>query len=439
MPHQVKALEYTKNRNRIALFMEMRLGKTMVAIRWDEMNRSKRTLVVAPLTVLRVWEEELLKEEWAEEDIVTIRGSLKKRVELAHKEARWYLVNYEALLVTPELICEEYEFDCIILDESTKIRSPQARITKLLNQPSNHPRKAILSGCPAPESVLDYFEQMRFLFGRFLNCNNYWQFRARNFRQVGYEWVPFKTTRLNLHYALDKEVFFMSRKQAGIDTKKIFEKRFVPMNAEQLKLTKQIKAGFAFETPAGDRVETKWVPVQYIWWARIAGGFSPDGRQISDAKCAEVRQIIEQLPEGEPVVVWFRFEEELQATVKFLRRNKYDVGVHNGENQKDAKRFEDGELRIICAQARCGQYALNWSRSSTAIYYSNWYDGEVRIQSEDRIIHPKKRDPLLYIDLVAEGSIDEEVVSMLKMKKFNSKEFASELKKRWELRNVKTT
>lgn len=434
MPHQEKLLAYAKNRNRIALFADMRLGKSLVVIRWDEMNKSKRTLIVAPLSVLRVWGEELLKEEWAEEDIVTIRGKYDERVVLAKKEARWFLINYEALLITPEILREDFDFDCVILDESTKIRNPQAGITKLLNQPSNHPRKAILTGCPAPESPLDYFEQMRFLFGEFLNCKNYWQFRSRNFKQFGYEWVPFKATREKLHQALEQKAFFLSRKQAGIDNKKIYEKRFVQLNAEQLKLMKQIKAGFAFETPEGDRVETKWVPVQYIWYARIAGGFSPDGRLISDAKLKEILNIIQELPEREPLVIWFRFEEEIQHAVRFLRKNKYLVGVHNGETKEDAQLFEAGELRIICAQSRCGQYGINWSRSSTAIYYSNWYDGEVRLQSEDRIVHPKKRDPLLYIDLVAQDSIDEEVVALLKQKKFNSRQFAEELKIRWEAR-----
>ena len=102
--------------------------------------------------------------------------------------------------------------------------------------------------------------------------------------------------------------------------------------------------------------------------------------------------------------------------------------------KSDAEKFEKKRLQIICAQGRCGQYGLDWSVADTAIYYSNWYDGEIRQQSEDRIVHPKKKEPLLYIDLVAEDSIDEEVVAILKRKKLNAREFAVELQARWQKR-----
>jgi len=58
--------------------------------------------------------------------------------------------------------------------------------------------------------------------------------------------------------------------------------------------------------------------------------------------------------------------------------------------------------------------------ADTAIYYSNYYSFEMRTQSEDRIIHPLKQTPLLYVDLVTENTIDEDVVEILQTKKLRA-------------------
>jgi SNF2 family DNA or RNA helicase len=439
MPHQKKALVYAKPLARIALFMEMRLGKTLVAIRWAEFWKRKRILIVCPLAVLPVWREELLKEEWAEEDIVLIRGSAEERAELSRptSSGQWFIINYEALLASPFILDEKW--DCIILDESTKIRDPQANITKLLNCRNElAPCRAILSGHPAPEFPLDYFEQIRFLFSHLLHCHNYWQFRNRWFRKVGYEWYCSKFVREKIRTELHQHCFFLSRKEAGIESKKVYEKRFVELTETQLNLMQQIEEGFEYELD-DEAKQTKWVPVQYLWYSRIAGGFTPDGKLLSDAKFKEVLGLVKGDLKDEPVVVWFRYDNELRFVASGLAKKNIKVGTFTGSDKSDSKLFMDGKIQVLCAQGKCGQYGLDWSRSSTAIYYSNWYDGEIRVQSEDRIIHPKKRDTHLFLDLVAEGSIDEEVVRILASKKRNAKalsarEFNEELRERWEKR-----
>ena len=69
----------------------------------------------------------------------------------------------------------------------------------------------------------------------------------------------------------------------------------------------------------------------------------------------------------------------------------------------------------------------DWSVADTAIYYSNEYSNDLRSQSEDRICHPKKKLPLLIIDLNTESSIDEKVRKILKDKNFDSRMFMSRL------------
>lgn len=428
--HQIPAFEYAKENKKIALFMEMRLGKTLVTIRWAEQPAIKRVLVVAPLPVVRVWEDEILMEEWAEEDIQIIHGSLKKRREaLKNKVARWFLINYEGLLATPEVL--DLKFDCIILDESTKIRNPQAKVTKLIQDNAKDiPFKAVLSGLPDPESALDFFEQMRFLHGEFLRCHNYWSFKRCYFFTIGYTNITPKRTKEAINNALKNLAFSMTRKQAGINVPKVYEKRYVQLNAKQKKLNKQIDKGFEYKIGKEEQ-STRWVPVQYSWYSSIAGGFTPEGKFLSDAKLKEIVSLLKGDLKDEQVVIWFRYTREIEYVSKELKKLKYKVGIFTGASKDDSELFKRKKIQIICAQGKCGQYGLNWSVASTAIYYSNWYDGEIRAQSEDRILHPQKKEPLLYIDLICADSIDEDVVAILRKKKLNSQQFSEALQDRW--------
>jgi hypothetical protein len=77
----------------------------------------------------------------------------------------------------------------------------------------------------------------------------------------------------------------------------------------------------------------------------------------------------------------------------------------------------------------CGRYGLDMSKSSTNIYYSNSCSLENRAQSEDRILHPQKSEPLLTIDLAAKGTVDEKIVYLLQRKDINAEFFMQDLRK----------
>jgi hypothetical protein len=169
------------------------------------------------------------------------------------------------------------------LDEST-VTETQAQITKLCTRRfTNVYAKAILSGLPNPEGPLDYFEQLRFLHGYFLGFINYWKFRDRYFTQVDYDWIPKDGTEEMMRDYVHKNAFILSRKQAGIGPGKIYEKRYITPNPKQLKVIREVEADFAY-TGTTSTVLTKWISVQQVMVARIAGGYDTTGDIRSDAK-----------------------------------------------------------------------------------------------------------------------------------------------------------
>jgi len=433
LPHQTEALAYAHRRKAIGLFLEMRLGKTPVTIRWmRQQKRPKKVLLIAPLDVLpgMQWEAEIKREgEWP----VYMWPSEKPGIWLPaaeHNTAGWYGVNYEAVRSRPEIL--DFSWDCIVLDESTKIRNPKAQITKLLLNNTSHIRyRAILSGLPNPESPLDLFCQMKFLHGSFLGYDNFWAFRQAKFTQVGYRWIPRRGVINEIKEEIHRSCFIRSQKQVGMKNRMVFERRYCFMEPAQKRLQKEIETDFT----AGES-STKWAPVQHLWLSRLAGGFSPTKMLISDSKLRLLKRVItEEFPKRR-MVIWFRFNNEISVARDLLRDAGVKLAVIRGKTPKwkrpkIQKDFHRGKYRILLMQEKVGQFGLNLSCASIAVYFSNVWDQEVRAQSQQRIAHMMKKVPLLFLDLVTQGSIDEAVLDALQDKKRESRRFLRAVMSTW--------
>lgn len=472
MPHQSKALDYAYPKRKTAFFMEMRLGKSLVAVRWafDKCeDYNARVLIVAPVSVLPVWEDELLDEGIERSKIHYLLGTKKQRLKISSPDQidnGWFLVNYEGLRSCPELF--EHFWRVVILDESTKIRSPKAAITKLCCDKLDYvPYKSILTGLPNPESSMDYFSQFKFLNGSFMGFDNFWKWRAHFFHQgyTAWQWVPNKGTLDLIKAEVHKLAFVMNRKQAKVGPKKVYEKRFVHMTNEQKRLYEDIDEKFAYDFKEY-KIETKWAPVKHSWMLTLANGFLP--RElikvptaipnkfkieelrpvtfISDVKFKELLNLLEGELKNDKVIVWFRFNHELEHSAKLLDNAGITYGKIRGSTPFEDRRRVCNDFqrasnpRVILAQFKCGKFGINSSVASTAIYFSNSFEMEDRAQSEDRIVHAKKEGSVLYIDLVTKDTVDEDLVETLRDKNTTAKLFQSSLiskwKERWQNRKV---
>jgi SNF2 family DNA or RNA helicase len=163
---------------------------------------------------------------------------------------------------------------------------------------------------------------------------------------------------------------------------------------------------------------------------------------LSTKKLDELCRLLKEDLRNEQVLVWFRFNAELMAAVKRLSELNIKVAYITGKVDKKnrppiVKAFQSHVIQVLAMQVKCGRFGLDCSAADTAIYYSNPYDGEDRAQTEDRIVHPKKTKPLLLMDLITQGSIDEDVIRILKRKRLSSRQFMrtliSDLANKWKL------
>ena len=73
------------------------------------------------------------------------------------------------------------------------------------------------------------------------------------------------------------------------------------------------------------------------------------------------------------------------------------------------QRYQDLEdpLRFFVGQPKTGGYGITLTAANTVIYYSNSYDLEIRLQSEDRAHRIGQTNKVTYVDIISPDTVDE--------------------------------
>jgi len=102
------------------------------------------------------------------------------------------------------------------------------------------------------------------------------------------------------------------------------------------------------------------------------------------------------------------------------------------ERQENIKKFQnDKNCRFIVGTPQTGGYGITLTQANTVIYYSNGYDLEKRLQSEDRAHRIGQAKSVTYVDLIAEDTVDEKITKALRKKINIASEVLGEELKEW--------
>ena len=439
MPQQLEALAYAYCTRHPALFMEMRLGKTLVVIRRMK-DVLGRVLVLGPSSVLAGWEKELALEG---ETFVRLTGPREKRLEAFASDARWCLINYEGWRVVPELFgrnrcdgcrgkgCEccgntghlpgpFFQWAAIVLDESTRIKNPRTKTTRFLLEHGRRVavRRWILTGTPRPESDLDYWCQLAFLDGSAFGCHNYWQFRSRWFTENHYTYTIRPERHTELRRTVAQRAYLCSRRDARMPDKIVRQTRVLRLPKRVRRMYDEAEHDFEL-----DGLSTIYAGTRWQWLRQLCGGFTPSGHTWS-GKLDELFDLLRGELRNEQVVVWFAYNREIEAAWNMLcdvDRVAYVSGpVPVDQREEHVQAFQKGTVRVLLAQQAVAQYGMDLSCADTAIYYSRHASGQMNTQSRDRIVHPRKTWPLLQIDIMVKDTVDEDVHDLVAVKAVRS-------------------
>jgi len=122
-------------------------------------------------------------------------------------------------------------------------------------------------------------------------------------------------------------------------------------------------------------------------------------------------------------VIWVSYREDVHKVSQALRKEygPRSVAQFWGGNEptreEEEKRFKaDPRCRWMVAPPQAGGRGRTWDNASMVVYFSNTYNLEHRLQSEERAQAVNKKDSVLYVDLVARNTVDEKIIHALRNK-----------------------
>ena len=453
--HQEDAIKESWFKEFYALFMEMGTGKSKVAIdnigMLHERGFVDSALIIAPKGVYDNWVKgeipthlpDRIQRDVLRWEPKRTKGFAKRLENFIMEDfigVKIFVMNIEALSTprganTAGRFLVQNPDNIVIIDESTTIKNRKAARTKNLQVLHKYAKyRRILTGSPITKSPMDLFSQCSFLAEKALGYNSYFAFQnryaivrqqkmgQRSFQEiVGYR----RLDELN-----EKLTQFSKRvlKSECLDLPdKLYTKRYVPLTDEQKRLYDQMKDMALAMLENGELATTTSVLTQIMRLQQIScGHFTPDvgeTRSLENNRIEELLNITEEL-QGK-CIIWASYTHDIQRIYSALRDcfGPEAVALYFGDTAQDMRqdtvdRFQDPKdpLRFFVGQPRTGGFGITLTAATTVIYFSNSYDLEIRLQSEDRAHRIGQNNPVTYIDLVSPDTLDEKILTALKSK-----------------------
>lgn len=464
MKHQVEALARLTDRKTYGLFMEQGTGKTWCLLadaeRLYQQGKIQALLVIAPNGVHTNWVRREIPQHLSVPHIARTwkSGAGKKYFEHMSevmepkKPLRIFAINIDALITGAGFdfalnFVSQFK-TMIVVDESSRIKNPDAGRTQAAMRLRPHADYARIStGTPVTNAPVDVFSQMEFLESGLLGTTSYRAFVAeyaellrmdhpmmqrmieRNPRVARAQVVARdeqgqpKWRNLDKLQKLLEPHSYRVRKDECLDLPpKIYKLHFFEMSPSQQKAYKLMKKERRMV------IDPDVIAVQAlaagIKLQQITSGFTlhegkPHYIADGNTRLKALMNLIEDI-DGQ-FIVWARFTEEIRAITELLMKNKisavaYFGGVSAADREAAIDNFQSGKVRAFIGQQQAAGVGLTLTAAQTAIYYSNDFNLEYRLQSEDRCHRKGTKGSVVYIDLVAEDSIDETISLALQRK-----------------------
>lgn len=415
-----------------ALLMEMGTGKTITSIAiagaMHQAGKVRRVLIVAPLSILGVWEEEFAKFADFPYFLSLLTGNIRKKADTLRQMhgniLQIAVVNYEsAWRLEKELL--KWNADLVIADEGHKIKTHNISASKTMHKLGVKARyKLLLTGTVITNKAIDVFSQYKFInpavFGE-----SFYSFRNRYFDMVGYgNHTPvlkkFRERELTekLH-----SIAFRATKAECLDLPETMDAiRHVELEPAAMKTYRNF-IKYSYAELANGEISVTNVLTRLLRLSQLTGGFIGDDesgsvQKISEAKLKALEDILDaSRQENKKLVVIARFVPEIHAICKMLDKHGISYSLIMGgvkDRAEQVARFQNNpEVSVFVGQIATAGMGITLTAASTMVFYSLDYSMSNFEQTKARIHRVGQKSNCTYLYLVAKGTVDEKVLRAL--------------------------
>lgn len=436
--YQLEAVDAIKDLEYAAIFHEQGLGKTKVAIDlivyWLSHRQLDTALIVVKKGLLNNWEKELSSHSQLVPRVLT--NSRGGNFYVFNSPARVMLTHYEAVRAEEErmhLFLKTRNVG-VILDESTKIKNPDAALTKVfLGLAPRFTRRVIMSGTPVANRPHDIWSQIKFLDqGASLGCD-FGEFkRSVNLSNdlAGAESRQ-KSLEIQLQRIFDSISGFAVRETKESAEISLPDKVVRPVVTEweprQLEMYRQVRESLQtiiFQDGILKADDSDVVLKRLLRLVQVTSNpaLVDPSYQIEPGKLETLLELVSSIVKGgEKCIVWTSFVENVQWLARVLRRhNPQQVhGLLSTMEQNDAVRtfLDEPSAKVFIATPGSAKEGLTLTVANHVVFYDRLFSLDDYLQAQDRI-HRISQNRICYVhNLIMRDSIDEWVEALLHSKR----------------------
>lgn len=417
----------------LALFLDMGLGKTVITLTALHnlkyfYFRINKTLIIAPKKVAETtWSTEA--DKWAHLErlkISIVLGTAKQRIDALNAPADIYVINRENTQWLVEYCGNNWDFDVVVLDESSSFKNHRAKRFKSLKAVRPKIKRLIeLTGTPSPHGLTDLWAQMYLLdggkrLGRTISVyrDMYFVPDKRN-RTTIFSYAPKEGAADEIYKQIADICISMKSDDYLTLPDLMYDDIPVKLDDKAAKAYRRLERDMLLEVDDnGDVITANTAATLTGKLLQLCNGAVYDEigevTEIHDCKIEVLLETIEQL-QGQHVIIYYYFKHDKDRILMALEAKGLNVRVYTGA--KDADDWNAGKIDILLAQPSSCGYGLNLQDGGHhIIWFGLTWSLEDYQQANKRLHRQGQLYPVIVHRLIVKNGMDEDVIASLESK-----------------------
>jgi len=425
------------------LFLDMGLGKTVITLTaiyrlLFQYLAASKVLVIAPKRVAEnVWTVE--RDKWdhlKRIDISRIAGTERQRIKALSADAHVYTISRDNIAWLVANYKLRWKWDMIIVDESSSFKNHNSNRFKALRSVLDHAyRVVLLTGTPAPNSLIDLWAQIYLLDqGERLGSTITW-FRENLFSpassngHVVYKYEPKPGTDKKIHKLIGDICISMDADDYLKLPKLIERAHEIELPENTMKLYKKFEREKIAEL-AGKEITAINAAALSMKLQQFANGFVYDedkqAHDIHSYKLEALDELIEAA-NGNPVLLFYWFKHDIKRILKRFSKLKPRIL----KSAQDLQDWNKRKIDLACLHPASGGHGLNLQDGGNYIlWYGPIWSAELRLQALKRLHRQGQKFTVLSHTIAVKGTIDEDMIEAVAQKISSQKALIDAVKAR---------
>jgi len=423
-PYQKRAVNFILEKRNVALFLDLGLGKTVTTLTAiEELMYDKfivnKVLIVAPLRVCNsVWEQEAAN--WEHTKILTfsnLSGGKANMLKGLQKRADVYLINRENVKALVEHLGKKWDFDMMVIDESSSFKSHASQRFKALKKVIHKINYTVLlTGTPAPNGYMDLWSQIYLLDGGERLGRTITMYRQKYFVRdfMGYNYEIATGAMKRIEEKIKDIVLSMDAKDYLELPERIDVVMEAPLKGELLKTYKKFEKEMLLNIKAEEKITALNAATLSNKLLQFCSGnvYDEDGNvhHIHDLKIEMLKEVIEDNP-NENLFIAYNYKHELEQILKHFPQA---VAIDKGGEA--IEKWNRGEIKMLLGHPQSTGHGLNLQKGgNTIVWYGFTWSLEYYQQLNARLHRQGQTKPVKVIHL-AVGEVEYKLMKTLSKK-----------------------